>query len=163
MKPWVCLSSRLNLARRKAENAVMRKAEEEMIRCSMRSVTVSVLAKSENTIPAGAKPNVMTSASESSSFPMGDETLSSRATNPSKKSKIAPIIMKIKASSKSPLSEKAVAMQPEIRLQQVSALGICFFIWRSLHYSLGWRRAIIVWLPTVVCPGWIRISALSGK
>ena len=41
----------------------------------------------------GAKPKVISSANESSSFPMGEETWSRRATIPSKKSKTAPMTM----------------------------------------------------------------------
>ena len=41
----------------------------------------------------GAKPKVISSASESSSFPIGEETCSRRATMPSKKSNTAPITM----------------------------------------------------------------------
>ena len=48
---------------------------------------------------AGAKPNVISSASESNSFPNGPETLSRRANIPSKKSNTAPMIIKVIASS----------------------------------------------------------------
>ena len=41
----------------------------------------------------GAKPNVMSSANESSSFPNGPETLNNRANIPSKKSNVAPRMM----------------------------------------------------------------------
>ena len=47
---------------------------------------------------AGASPNVMSSASESSSLPIGDDTCSKRAVIPSKKSNIAPNTMNNKAS-----------------------------------------------------------------
>ena len=53
----------------------------------------------EKTMAAGAKPNVISSASESNSFPNGPETLSRRANIPSKKSNTAPIIIKVIASS----------------------------------------------------------------
>ena len=59
-------------------------------------------------------------------MPMGDETWSRRATMPSKKSKTAPRMTKAKASVVSPVKAKDVAMQPEIRLQHVILLGICF-------------------------------------
>ena len=45
----------------------------------------------------GATPNVTTSAKESNSFPMGEDTFNKRAVIPSKKSKTAPIIMKMNA------------------------------------------------------------------
>ena len=48
---------------------------------------------------AGASPNVMSSARESSSFPMGEETRSRRAVIPSKKSNVAPNTMKSRANS----------------------------------------------------------------
>ena len=76
----------------------------------------------------GARPKVMQSASESSSLPMGELTLSSRALMPSKKSNTAPTIIMMSARLKLLLKANHVAMQPEMRLQQVMALGICFFI-----------------------------------
>ena len=42
-----------------------------------------------------------------------------------------------------------VAMQPEIRLQQVMVLGICFFIVYDLSF------AITVWSPVV---GWFMVT-----
>ncbi len=44
----------------------------------------------EKTIAEGASPNVMLSAKESSSFPIGEETFNSLADMPSKKSNTAP-------------------------------------------------------------------------
>ena len=64
---------------------------------------------------AGASPNVMSSARESSSFPMGEETCSRRAVIPSKKSNVAPNTMKSRA-----------AML--IDLYNVSVLPRCFLI-----------------------------------
>ena len=49
------------------------------------------------TIVDGAMPNVMSSASESSSFPMGELTPRMRADMPSKKSNTAPVTMKSNA------------------------------------------------------------------
>ena len=43
----------------------------------------------------GATPNVTTSAKESSSLPIGEDTFSNLADMPSKKSKIAPMIIKV--------------------------------------------------------------------
>lgn len=47
----------------------------------------------------GATPNVTSSANESSSFPIGDETCKARALMPSKKSKTAPMMIHIIANS----------------------------------------------------------------
>ena len=47
----------------------------------------------------GAKPNVISSASESNSFPNGPDTLSRRANIPSKKSNMAPKMMNRMAAS----------------------------------------------------------------
>ena len=76
---------------------------------------------------AGATPNVTTSASESSSLPIGLDTPRSRAVNPSKKSKTAPRTMKSRARGSAPPIAKWIAIQPQMRLQQVMELGICFF------------------------------------
>ena len=73
-------------------------------------------------------PKVMSSARESSSFPISLETCNSRADIPSKKSKTAPRMMNSIACSGNPFIADTVAMQPEIRLQHVMVFGICFFI-----------------------------------
>jgi hypothetical protein len=46
----------------------------------------------------GARPKVMSSASESSYLPMGDDTWSRRADIPSKKSNTAPMMINSRAS-----------------------------------------------------------------
>ena len=81
----------------------------------------------ENITVAGARPKVISSAKESICTPNGEETPKRRATIPSKKSNTAPSTMKSIAYSNFP--EKAIthATQPEKRLQQVIAFGICFF------------------------------------
>ena len=86
------------------------------------------MVSSKPTMAAGASPKVMSSASESSSLPIGDDTWSSRALMPSKKSKAAPIT--IHRSAMSTLPEKAwnVAIHPAMRLQDVSVLGIIFLM-----------------------------------
>ena len=55
---------------------------------------------------------------------------------PSKKSKTAPIIIHSNATFISPVKANAVAMQPEIKLQHVMLLGICFFIIIRLFFRL---------------------------
>lgn len=82
----------------------------------------------KNNIVEGATPKVMTSASESSSLPMGDDTCRSRAAIPSKKSNMAPMTIHSNDHSNMPRNAKCVAMQPEMRLQQVMLLGICLMI-----------------------------------
>ena len=72
----------------------------------------------------GAKPKVMSSAKESSSLPIGDDTLSKRADMPSKKSNTAPTIIHNRAMRISPRKALYVAIQPEIRLQHVIEFGI---------------------------------------
>ena len=88
----------------------------------------------------GARPKVISSASESSSLPMGEDTLSRRAVNPSKKSNTAPIIINRKAMRGLASKANFTAMQPEMRLQQVMPLGrdlnidaaiVCYFFLES--------------------------------
>lgn len=77
---------------------------------------------------AGASPKVITSARESSSTPMGDETFNLRAANPSKKSNMAPAIMKHNAVPYLSAKANLTAMQPQVRLHSVIMFGMCFFI-----------------------------------
>lgn len=56
----------------------------------------------KNIIIDGASPNVMSSARESSSFPIGEETPSRRADIPSKKSNAAPMTIHNNAISAPP-------------------------------------------------------------
>lgn len=65
-------------------------------------------------------------------MPIGEETCSNRALMPSKKSNIAPMIMKSNARSMSPVKAKDVAIQPEKRLQQVMELGM----WRVMKFAI---------------------------
>ena len=61
------------------------------------TVGYSITLNWAKTIAEGATPNVTSSASESSSLPMGDETPNKRALMPSKKSNTAPMIIHISA------------------------------------------------------------------
>ena len=79
-------------------------------------------------IMAGATPKETTSDSESNSLPIGDDTLSNRAANPSKKSKTADTIIQRAALSRFPAKAAITERHPQARLQQVSMLGMCFFI-----------------------------------
>jgi hypothetical protein len=93
-----------------------------------------------NTMVAGANPKVMSSASESSSFPIGELTPRSRALIPSKKSNVAPMIIQVKDISAFPPKAKAVAMQPEMRLQHVIVLGMCLLkLMFCERLGLGYR------------------------
>ena len=93
----------------------------------------------KKSIVDGATPKVTTSASESSSFPIGDDTISSLADIPSKKSKAAPITIHRSAVSNCPWKAKDVAMHPEMRLQEVMVLGICFF---TFQYDFLFRKTV---------------------
>ena len=81
-------------------------------------------------IAAGAKPNVIKSAKESNSFPIGEDVLSNRAENPSKKSKTAPQKIRNTAHSKSIncVVETIMEPTPHNKLHNVMQLGICLFI-----------------------------------
>ena len=81
----------------------------------------------------GANPKVMSSANESNSFPKGPDTLNKRANMPSKKSNTAPSIMKEMAKVKFSLKAMTLAIQPENKLQQVTALGM----WRVIQFAIG--------------------------
>ena len=94
MNEVLCLGSMLNLPSRNAENTAMMKAvygKMSAMDCMNAGYCTSL--NSENTMADGAKPNVMSSANESSSFPNGPETLNNRANIPSKKSNVAPRMM----------------------------------------------------------------------
>lgn len=87
MKESVCLSSRLNFANRYAENTAITKG------MKFHHSTTSFF-NSMNAINEGASPKLITSARESSSLPMGEDTFNKRAVMPSKKSKSADNNMK---------------------------------------------------------------------
>ena len=70
----------------------------------------------------------MTSAKESSSFPIPEYAFSSLAEKPSKKSKTDANNMQYTAYWYSPLKVNMMDIAPERRLQQVIVFGICFVI-----------------------------------
>src|SRR5690606_9268565 len=76
----------------------------------------------------GNNPKLTTSASESSSFPIGELTFSSRATNPSKKSNTPASHTKYAAGMSRPSRTKTTPKQPQIRLQHVKKFGKCRFM-----------------------------------
>ena len=89
MKELVCLSSILNLASRRAEKAAISKPQNLQYPPKPSSKLTATIA--------GAKPKLMTSASESSSLPRGEYTFSRRAAKPSIKSKTAETSTNIRA------------------------------------------------------------------
>lgn len=79
---------------------------------------------------AGATPEVTTSASESNSFPRGEDTPNARAANPSQKSKKMPRQISTAAIRSFPSTADHVAHTPQVRLSIVIVLGISFLIAR---------------------------------
>ena len=75
-------------------------------------------------ITPGTTPKVTISAKLSKSFPIGETTLSNRAANPSKKSKIAANPTKYADITKSPSNALTIAKQPHNRLQHVIVFGM---------------------------------------
>lgn len=129
IKDVVCLSSKLNLANRKAENAAITNAKYgRILRSGSMKDGYSIVNRSVNTIEAGATPNVTSSASESSSLPIGEETPNKRALIPSKKSNTAPMTIKRNAILAEPERAKVVAIHPDTKLQQVNVFGIILVI-----------------------------------
>ena len=68
------------------------------------------------------------SAKESSSFPMPEEAFSILAANPSKKSKTAPSIIRMKPWSGRPPKVKITPTTPQRRFMEVIESGMCFLI-----------------------------------
>ena len=87
--------------------------------------TVIVLNISQYMMKPGATPNETTSESESKSAPMGEWALSKRAEKPSKKSKRPATKIMMAALTGIPQPRNRIDKQPESRLQQVIAFGIC--------------------------------------
>ena len=113
-------SSTLNLARRKAEKAAISNA--------MPAHHPKIGLSQQNSIIDGANPNVISSAKESNSTPMGLGAFNTRALNPSKKSKNAPAKINTKAHMKAPCVAKKTAILPQSRLQLVMVSGIIRFV-----------------------------------
>ena len=81
----------------------------------------------------GATPNDTTSDSESKSPPIGECAFSSRAVKPSRKSNSPAAKIITAAITGIPVKENMMEKQPETRLQQVMALGMCCFNDMSSH------------------------------
>ena len=73
----------------------------------------------------GATPNETTSESESKSAPMGEWAWSKRAAKPSRKSKSPATKTMWAAFTGMPKETNRMERQPETRLPQVRALGMC--------------------------------------
>lgn len=91
MNELVCRSSKLNLASLSAEKTDIRNAQYG-ISFDIPNINSGIFTSlnREKTIAEGASPNVILSANESSSFPIGEETFNNLADIPSKKSNTAP-------------------------------------------------------------------------
>ena len=72
----------------------------------------------------GATPKLMSSASESSSLPMAELTLSKRAAIPSKKSKTAASRMKNPAAVRLPVNANVIDIQPDKAFISVMVFGM---------------------------------------
>ena len=120
----VCVSSMLNLARRSAENAVRTNTPYPSSQAAGRQQG-SVCRQTCQSTAAGASPEVMTSANESSCTPIAEDECNRRATKPSKKSNTIPATISQKASVKSLyISAATTANDPQSRFMRVNKFGI---------------------------------------
>jgi len=87
---------------------------------------------SENNMRAGTSPKLISSARESSSFPISDGAFNTRASIPSKKSKIALNMIKTSAHSYWASNAITLAIQPENKFRQVTVFGI----WRVIAFAM---------------------------
>ena len=130
MKLVDCRSSMLNFAKRYADINAMNNGIRQ-IRLELSEKTACVF-NSSTVINEGASPNVTTSARESSSFPIGDDTFKALAVNPSKKSNIAPAMISNDGSigMVEPFKSyrKYIANMPQSRFDNVRTFGICLRI-----------------------------------
>ena len=69
-------------------------------------------------------------------MPIGDDRVSRVALVRSKESNTAPRMMKSKAFSQQPPKAKAVAMQPQMRLLDVKAFGMCLVMQFAIYTLL---------------------------
>ena len=126
-KEVVCVSSTLNLAKRMAENTGNRNARHGKILIPSKLTDGKSKERiiSQYIMNPGATPEETTSESESKSAPIGEWALSSRAAKPSKKSKRPATKIIMAAFTGTPMAIKRMEKQPETRLPQVRALGMC--------------------------------------
>ncbi len=160
MKEVVCRSSRLNLANRKRREGSNDESHVWQPWAQRLQPTPDTPSQRAERIRWWQAPRqrLHRQPAKSSSLPIGDETCSKRALIPSKKSKVAPMIIHNKAISGFPPKANDVAMQPDIRLQHVIVLGICFFM--LIFY---FNFAMMVWSPVVDCPIFTHTSVPRGR
>ena len=138
IKELVCLSSILNLASLSAENTAIINAKYGMYGWKIVNDSgkrVYLLSKIK-TATDGATPKLISSASESNSFPISEYAFYSRAAIPSKKSNIAANITQNTTQKKAPSKAIIIAILPENKFMEVMVLGICFFIAFYLKISI---------------------------
>src|SRR6478752_8871700 len=80
LKESCCVSSTLKIARRRAEQIAIKKATKGRYGLDEDASIILYMTREGN------KPKLIMSANESSSLPIGDDTLRNRAAKPSKKS-----------------------------------------------------------------------------
>ena len=127
MKDSACLSSTLNLARRRAEQSTISKGHSEMTEiypCTGSRILYRIIA--------GASPKLVRSAKESSSLPIAEYAFRSLAANPSQKSKTAAASMSIMAVLYSCWKAANTETVPHSRFRHVIALGMCFIMSEGL-------------------------------
>ena len=81
-------------------------------------------------IVPGTTPKVTMSAKESSCLPISDCILSNRATKPSRKSNTNAATTRMIPNSFSSFKKAIIALQPQSKLREVMALGMCFLMCR---------------------------------
>ena len=134
----------LNFAKRRAENIGIRSAKNGLIYSNkycgssfcVKKLPDSILKISWKIMIEGATPKLIRSAKLSSCFPKSPLTLNNLASIPSKKSKNWPIIMNIPASVKCAWNARNIAINPQLKLESVKILGICFWILKKYGYLL---------------------------
>ena len=94
--------------------------EVEFCKAQSRKSSLTII----NAMADGATPKLMSSASESSSLPIAELTLSRRAAMPSKKSKTAAIRIKSPASVKLPVNAKVIDRHPDKAFIKVMVFGM---------------------------------------
>ena len=124
------MSSMLNLAKRMAEKTGNKKAKQGNSLMPRRLADGRSKARliSQYMMNPGATPEETTSDKESKSAPMGECAWSRRAAKPSKKSKRQATKIMMAAFTGMFIEMKRMERQPETRLPQVRALGICCLI-----------------------------------
>lgn len=132
-----CRGSILNFANRKQEKRVttnIRYGSKRTIGSPISFKENIVRLKTWNKTNPGTTPNVTISARESSCLPNSELALTSRATKPSKKSRMPATTTNNAAVSKCPLNKLMMARQPQNRFIKVIKLGKCLIIIQRYIY-----------------------------